>query len=413
MKRKKMFIIVITASCLIIIIGAVVVRLLSVGSPLWLMIKLKDKKYQPITITAPAYKMPVPNAFDTFVQAGKALVDTPKIKELFPRVRDASPDKLSSLAPEMRTLVVKNKHALTLWRQGLAQSYRSSTAQLDNASRVFLMPCHNFAKLIYFNSRCQAIKGDWQGATRDALDLIQFGSTIPHGGMLLDGIMGCTIEKEGRLALRPCLSRLDAQQTQEVMRRLTKASLEQLTAADLLQQELDNAYAFSKAEMLAGLSTGPDKPTIEEQQRMVLIMLDPYVRYMQRRITNARLPYAKQKRIPESNDVMTSVLATRIDELELYITKNQAQQDILLLECALHAYYLEHARYPTSLNKLTPTYLAKIPNDPFAHQGSYLYHPRKKGYLLYSVGPDSRDDGGKPLVYKGGKSWGDIIAGTE
>jgi hypothetical protein len=63
---------------------------------------------------------------------------------------------------------------------------------------------------------------------------------------------------------------------------------------------------------------------------------------------------------------------------------------------ALGAYQRDQGSYPKTLNELAPKYLAKIPNDYFT--GAPLaYRPSEKGYLLYSFGPNGKDDGGRWL----------------
>jgi hypothetical protein len=54
---------------------------------------------------------------------------------------------------------------------------------------------------------------------------------------------------------------------------------------------------------------------------------------------------------------------------------------------------LHDGRYPDALSQLTPDYLAAAPVDPFDGQ-SLRYRKEAAGYLLYSIGPDLRDDSG-------------------
>lgn len=50
---------------------------------------------------------------------------------------------------------------------------------------------------------------------------------------------------------------------------------------------------------------------------------------------------------------------------------------------------------PGSLQALVPKYLQRLPSDPFS--GSLMvYRPAGTNWLLYSLGPDRVDDGGKP-----------------
>jgi hypothetical protein len=69
------------------------------------------------------------------------------------------------------------------------------------------------------------------------------------------------------------------------------------------------------------------------------------------------------------------------------------------LRCAAAAlaaerFRLKHGRWPESLAELTPGFLQKIPNDPYAPAPLKL-RKTEDGLVIYSVGPNSQDDGGK------------------
>lgn len=64
---------------------------------------------------------------------------------------------------------------------------------------------------------------------------------------------------------------------------------------------------------------------------------------------------------------------------------------------ALSAYRTEHGEYPEKLQMLVPQYVDRLPVDPFVN-GPLQYRRQDKGYLLYSVGANCKDDTGpKPL----------------
>lgn len=64
---------------------------------------------------------------------------------------------------------------------------------------------------------------------------------------------------------------------------------------------------------------------------------------------------------------------------------------------ALEAYHSDHHVWPKALTALVPAYVSALPRDPYG-TGSYKYRVDTKGPVLYSVGPDRHDDGGrKPL----------------
>lgn len=72
---------------------------------------------------------------------------------------------------------------------------------------------------------------------------------------------------------------------------------------------------------------------------------------------------------------------------------------VAAVELALEAFHQDHGTWPDALNELVPRYLATLPLDPFDSQSHPLrYRRTPTGYCLYSIGPDGRDDAGRPLA---------------
>jgi hypothetical protein len=70
---------------------------------------------------------------------------------------------------------------------------------------------------------------------------------------------------------------------------------------------------------------------------------------------------------------------------------------------------------PENLNELMPQFLPAVPIDPFDGQ-PLRCHRLAKGYVIYSVGSDGHDDGGreKPADWKSGdKTTYDITFAVE
>ena len=70
---------------------------------------------------------------------------------------------------------------------------------------------------------------------------------------------------------------------------------------------------------------------------------------------------------------------------------------------AMAAYRTEHGGYPEDLAKLVPKYLKAIPEDPFAEK-PLRYKREGTGYVLYSVGPNGRDDDGRESLVRDPKT---------
>jgi hypothetical protein len=76
--------------------------------------------------------------------------------------------------------------------------------------------------------------------------------------------------------------------------------------------------------------------------------------------------------------------------------------EIETLAVALACFHAEHSRWPAELKELCPSLLKQIPADRFS-VNPLIYRPGEKGYLLYSVGRNLRDDGGQRERIVGGK----------
>ncbi|MBC7529542.1 MAG: hypothetical protein H7308_18600 [Chthonomonadaceae bacterium] len=81
-------------------------------------------------------------------------------------------------------------------------------------------------------------------------------------------------------------------------------------------------------------------------------------------------------------------------------TQLLAQKHLLLCAYYLKAYYATNGKYPDQLKNCTTD--ALVLSDPFTDSSAtpqmLRYKRVGKGYLLYSVGPDGKDDGGKPVA---------------
>jgi len=73
----------------------------------------------------------------------------------------------------------------------------------------------------------------------------------------------------------------------------------------------------------------------------------------------------------------------------------QTSSDLAMIACALERYRLANGTYPDALDQLCPQFLGAIPHDIITGQ-PLKYRRRDDGrFVLYSVGWNEVDDGGK------------------
>ena len=79
--------------------------------------------------------------------------------------------------------------------------------------------------------------------------------------------------------------------------------------------------------------------------------------------------------------------------VSLRVPSGKKRIDVPLTIFSLAAFKVEKGTYPEKLSELSPAYIKKVPVDIFA-EGPLVYKRDGKGYLLYSVGRNMKDDGG-------------------
>jgi hypothetical protein len=93
-------------------------------------------------------------------------------------------------------------------------------------------------------------------------------------------------------------------------------------------------------------------------------------------------------------DVLIGLLVPAVRKVQSSQDRAEQVERNLHVAFALAAYRRDEGRYPARLADLAPKYLAAVPDDLFAGR-PLAYRPSGAGYLLYSVGVNGKDEGGR------------------
>jgi hypothetical protein len=92
--------------------------------------------------------------------------------------------------------------------------------------------------------------------------------------------------------------------------------------------------------------------------------------------------------------LLSEMLLPSLSRLAVREASTQALSDLAVNALAVERFCQRQGRLPGSLGKLTPEFLDSVPADPF--NGAPLrYRGLSPGYVIYSVGADGHDDGGR------------------
>ena len=81
-------------------------------------------------------------------------------------------------------------------------------------------------------------------------------------------------------------------------------------------------------------------------------------------------------------------------ESSLHVAQSVARRRAAEAAIAVERFRRHHGEYPKRLYQLVPDFLPEVPEDPFTGE-PLRYLIEENGYVVYSVGPDGVDDGGK------------------
>ena len=99
--------------------------------------------------------------------------------------------------------------------------------------------------------------------------------------------------------------------------------------------------------------------------------------------------------------------------------RDTMESELNALAFALAAYRADSGSYPKRLADLVPKYVSAVPKDLFDNDANLRYKPTAHGYLLYSVGVNGKDDGGKTIDDRdkrgapAGVQWDDLVVETD
>ncbi|MFM1769497.1 MAG: hypothetical protein RJA22_2026 [Verrucomicrobiota bacterium] len=116
------------------------------------------------------------------------------------------------------------------------------------------------------------------------------------------------------------------------------------------------------------------------------VLLRAYADLQDKALTQAR-------RFPPR--ILTSLLLPALEKIPEKLASHEARRRALLTAIAIERHRLAHnGQLPGRLEDLAPRFLPTVPQDPFA-EGPLLYRTLKTGYVVYAVGVDLQDDGGR------------------
>ncbi|HVF11092.1 MAG TPA: hypothetical protein VNA16_09835 [Abditibacteriaceae bacterium] len=377
---------------------------------------------RPLNIAAefgvPTPTLPQPNAYDLYLQAARSIKSEPVdgiLDVQAPRDQAQWPARYPRAA-KVRWLR-ENARGFALFQQALRAEYRHPPVRRTDSEGVSpeMVQLRFLARYKAVESHARAESGDAPGAVASALDALELGIDMPHGAPFIEGVGGFAFEAIARQALDSEIAHLNGAQAAQAAARLEKLIARRVSWESMLREEkwaglftmraaFDEAIQEAQEPLLFADPAAPP-PTLPLQLRLLGMtgnylsrrMLNEYVAAMDTLIARAAVPYPEHGPAPAVTSINPGLphLIEVLHGGRFHHARGLAAARLALTRLALHAYRKDRGRYPAQLSELAPRYLQAVPSDPFA-AGPLQYARSGPRYRLWSVGPDGRNDGGRP-----------------
>ncbi|MBU4199587.1 MAG: hypothetical protein KKE37_05300 [Verrucomicrobia bacterium] len=107
-----------------------------------------------------------------------------------------------------------------------------------------------------------------------------------------------------------------------------------------------------------------------------------------------------EERIPSYAMFSRILLSPSYEKVRERVAVHQAEVEVCRVGLALKLFKQKSGAYPDVPDKLAPEFMESVPVDPFTGK-PLVYRKAGDGFLLYSLGPNLKDDSGKPRSRSG------------
>jgi hypothetical protein len=291
--------------------------------------------------------LPNPNGYDDFIKASEALLWN---VDDFPTLDHDS----------FAALVSTNAEPMRLLRLGLTRQCVMPTDSALTNNYNLLPGMRRLAQLLTAEGRLREMEKRPAEAAQSYVDALRYGNEVSRGGFLINRLLGITCEAIGYAPLAKLAPKLNPDEACAVLRDLDKLDVGRVTWAEVQQSERR------------------------------------FMRYQRGKHFNPIMWVMGWWQIQQAMQRAETKTKTVV-----------ARERLLAAELALRCYQSAHGHPPARLDDLVTNYLSHVPQDSFSGQ-PLVYRAQGTNWLLYSVGSDGVDDGGKP-VGRGLASKGDLF----
>jgi ABC-type transport system involved in multi-copper enzyme maturation permease subunit len=264
------------------------------------------------------------------------------------------------------------------------------------------------ATFLEYDAILRSQENDPDGALDSCRGILNSGRSIGDEPTLISTLVRIAIEGVAVASLERSLAQ--GQPGEDAMRKLQSLLEDEEKAPLMLTGMRGERAVFDR--LLASLQSG--KISLKKLrglwgggEEMILVagsiksQRAIFLEIMTENVEASKLPVEQQeaefKRIDKTivhRPLLIRMLMPAGMKVDQAFLRSRAYLRTAIVALAVERYRREHGRWPATLTELVPSKLANIPVDPYDGQ-PLRYRRNTDGVVIYSVGPDKTDDGGK------------------
>ena len=351
------------------------------------------------TVAFPPHPMPKVNGLDDIEVA---VAVTPTGTAVGPM--SSSKDYYEWTQPELDAWMVLAQPALTIIKGSLKKTFClpadrdahtiSPAFGLSAKMRETARTCSS-ASYVYYR------RADYTRASDCGLDALELSAVCDHGGPVIAATVARAIQSMSLPCIESSVGRLSSADLEHAADRLSAIKKKQRHWTEIVMEEKYMSVAHQ-------MQIIKDSSPIFSKRKAIRQRIE----YFDQVLKESRKPYEVRSSVTPPT-ILNWITDGYIQDVHVRVIERDAQMAVLRAWVAVLRYQKDTGSYPPSLKALVPRYLEAVPIDPFggATRPPLIYHKTASGFLLYSLGPDMKDDGGVPATPKTILHSGDIVAG--
>jgi len=409
--------------CAIAVVAVLLPVLLAV-----IMLAINNK---PPQVTIPTHSVPKDNGLDYFVRAADA------ISYQWPGATDSAKWTIS----DYENLVTDNAQAYAILHQGLTKECVCPPMRGENAfSNPYgadaMSKLRNLAKALRGAAVYYEKKRDYGRAVEYQLDAVEMGLTYPHKATLIQDLVGIACAAIGYSKIEDNLAHLNSQELARAAERIERIRKKMTPFSEVIQEEgyvsaslWEEQFSSRKfrqsvfapwlwptlspyALFSSGGSAGQD---FVDGARMAFANKTAFINrlmdYSNAITAEAAKPFTGKSSVSNPFDPWVSNIVDLPVNCRRVHLRAEAYVALIQTDIALRRFNADQGKYPAKLDELISKYLKAVPIGPLGIGKPLRYKPASggKSFLVYSVGGNMTDDGGKPSPDKYDWQNGDLL----